>query len=904
MQKWVRWLVLGIAAIIVLAVIYVIFNFVFLNFFVNLWWFDSQDLKGYYLMRLFYRYVIFAVVTLVFFFIFFFNFWIASRYLGLSPDSCVMPETAENEKKTRRWMKMIQSGSMRVYTPISFFLAFPISIPFYERWEQGLLFFFGSSAGYRDVDLGLDAGFFLFGYPIYQFLQSQLMVVFTLLFAFLMLLYYLENRLLCRIEEAIPKGAKIHLAIIALIVVFLQTWGFLLQIVDLQYIESHEPIFYGPGFVESWLDIPLILLTTFTFLGTAISGVMFFFKRKFFKVALVFGAFFLMFLGLQNTTSLHETIDKYIVQPNQVSREKPFIESSVASTLKAYNLDEVKTDDLPIGQALDVEGNPTIRKALPNIPVWDRELLDEVYRQLQGFRTYYSFPDVDEDRYTVEGVYQQVNISAREISLDDLPNAAQNWINRHLQYTHGYGVVMTPAAQGGEEPMTWFLRDIPMQSDYRISTFKISQSQPRIYYGEQHHDYAIAPNGIGEIDHPRGGEDVMVNYEGRGGIPISTLLRKLLFSVYFNDRNIFFNTKTTSKSRILFRRNIVEAVELITPYFLLDKDPYIVATAKGLFWIMDAYTTSAYFPNSHTYRTNDPAATFYGKEFNYIRNSVKIVIDAYNGTIQYYLADPADPIVNAYDRIYPGLLKPMDEMPQELRSHVRYPKDLFAVQMAIYSKYHQTNPEQFYQDEDTWVFAKTSTGPVKPYYLTLSFKDEQTQGFMLVSPMSPIGRDNLRALATVGCDTNDYGKMVVYSFPRGQQVYGPSQIEALINQNSIIAQQLTLWDQAGSEVRFGRMVLLPLDDVILYIQPVYMTSSKDLKIPELQRIIVSQGELVAMERTIEEGIETLQKMLAIRTERIQKRFPVSGSADTQEPAPPAPEGSPPNPDGDSGAHTQ
>jgi uncharacterized membrane protein (UPF0182 family) len=786
---------------------------------------------------------------------------------------------------------------MKIYTPISLFLAFPISIPFYERWEQGLLFFFGGSAGYRDVDLGLDASFFLFGYPIYQFLQSQLMVVFIFLFGFLLLLYFIENRLLCRIEEAIPQGAKIHLAIIALIVVLLQTWGFLLGIVDLQYIETHEPIFYGPGFIESWIDIPLILLTTITFLGTSISVILFFFQKKFLKVALVFGAFFLLFLGVQKTTALRDAVDRYVVQPNEVIREKPFIESSVESTLKAYNLDDVRTDNLPVGQVLSLEADSTLEKALSNTPVWDRELLDEVYRQLQGFRTYYAFPDVDEDRYTVAGVYQQVNIGAREISLEDLPDAAQNWINRHLQYTHGYGVVMTPAAQGGEEPMTWFVRDIPMVSEYGITV-----REPRIYYGEQHHDYAIAPNGIGEIDHPQGGEDVMVNYSGTGGIPITNLLRKILFSVYFNDRNLFFTTKTTSKSRVLFRRNIVEAVELITPYFLLDKDPYIVATDEGMFWIMDAYTTSAYFPNSHTYRTNDPAAPFYNQEFNYIRNSVKIVVDAYNGTIQYYLADTEDPIVNAYRRIYPGLLKPLSEMPGEIRRHIRYPKDLFTAQMAIYAKYHQQNPEQFYQDEDTWEFAKTSVGAVTPYYLTLSFKDQQSQGFMLVSPMSPIGRDNLRSLVTVGCDENDYGDIVVYSFPRGQQVYGPSQIEALINQNSVIAQQLTLWDQAGSEVRFGRMVLLPIGDVILYIQPVYMTAAKGLKIPELQRIIVSQGELVAMERTIEESIAGLQKMLEIRTRRIQRRFPASGNGVPEAPAAPAPEAMPQG--GEGSANTQ
>ncbi|MFW5908774.1 MAG: UPF0182 family protein, partial [Desulfosalsimonas sp.] len=367
------------------------------------------------------------------------------------------------------------------------------------------------------------------------------------------------------------------------------------------------------------------------------------------------------------------------------------------------------------------------------------------------------------------------------------------------------------------------------------------------------------------------------------GIPVDSIFRKLLFSIYFNDRNILFTTKTNQDSKILFRRNIKEAIGHLTPYFKLDSDPYLVATKESLFWIQDAYTRSRWYPNAEPY-DND-------KGYNYIRSSVKIVIDAYNGNIDYYIADSDDPLVTAYSRIYPGLFKSMEDMPSDIRAHVRYPKDIFQIQMDIYKKYHQTDAQTFYRDEDAWEFAhqkekeirEIGSQSMQAYYLTLDLIEKDKPEFMLISPMSPKNRPNLRALVIAGCDDPNYGKFYAYNFSKGMQAYGPSQISALIDQDTRIAEQFTLWDQAGSEVKRGRMIILPIADVVFYIQPVYLSASAELKIPQLQRLIVTQGDVVAMDVSLEKGFEKIRSKFLLDEEMPVPAAPENSDKPGQDP---------------------
>jgi uncharacterized membrane protein (UPF0182 family) len=534
------------------------------------------------------------------------------------------------------------------------------------------------------------------------------------------------------------------------------------------------------------------------------------------------------------------------VAPNQIVRERPFITHNIQATLAAYDLTGVETRNYPISDFPWDVRSPKLQMTLRNIPVWDAAVLEDVFQPLQALRTYYAFESVDVDRYNIGGAYQQVFLSARELNLQKLPPAAQNWVNERLKYTHGNGVVMIPAAQRGETPMTWFFRDIPPRSDFGLHI-----EQPAIYYGLGACPPVIAPNNSGEIGAPLNGGNEIVNYRGTGGVPVASFFRKLIFAVYFKERDILFTTQTNARSRMQFRRNLVERIKTLTPFFVLDKDPYIVATSQRLYWIQDAYTVSNRYPYSQPYNG----------QINYIRNSVKIVVDAYNGTVDFYLADPRDPVIQAYSRIYPGLFKGLDRLPAELQGHLRYPKDIFDIQMHIFTKYHQTNPEVFFKQDDIWEFPTiasngTSTR-IEPNYMTLNILDNQKDEFILLTSMIPKARTNLRSMVVAGCDGSNYGKIVVFSFPRGTLVYGPQQVDAFINQDTAISRDFTLWNQSGSRVNRGKMIIQPIGEAIVYIQPVYLEATQGIRIPQLKRLILSKGGTVVMEPSLEQGLEAL-----------------------------------------------
>ncbi len=421
---------------------------------------------------------------------------------------------------------------------------------------------------------------------------------------------------------------------------------------------------------------------------------------------------------------------------------------------------------------------------------------------------------------------------------------------------------MIPAAQAGDEFMTWLIKDIPPQSDFGLPVNRTS-----IYYGLEDKPYVIVPNDAGEIGSPVGDDEAIVHYDGNGGVPVNSLWRKLLFSMHFKDRNIFFTAKTNARSRLLFRRNILDRITHITPFLKLDGDPYIVSTADGLFWIQDAYTTA----------DNYPLAPAVEQGFNYIRNAVKIVVDAYYGKVSYYISDSTDPIINAYRRMYPGVFRPLAEMPTELHKHVRYPRDIFLTQVAVYAKYHQRDPERFYRQEDIWEFSKVPQGrdlvPANPYYLTLDLIEPGQDDFLLFMPMAPFGRDNLRALIIAGSDGDNYGKLFAYRFPRDQQVYGPAQVHSLVNQDIVISEQFTLWDQEGSEVLLGKMIIEPTAGSLLYIQPVYLQEEGALKIPQLKRLIMALDDAVVMAPSLEEAAVMLEAELARKSNRRTQPLP-------------------------------
>ncbi len=849
------------AALLIIVIAYVAFYFIFLDLFVDLWWFRSLEFEGYYWLRLLYRFFLSGGVTLLFFCIFFFHFWVASRYLGLNPKDEVLADDNKRQK-LQNFANNFKSGSFKIYTPLSFILAVAIALPFYFQWESAILYFFGSPSGVTESVYGNDTSFYMFSYPVYLLIQKELLVTAVLLLILVACLYWIERKFAPTQNKELPLGAKVHLTILVLFVVMYVVWGFMLDRFSLLYVDRHEPVFFGPGFVEIRYLLPLIWLSIISFVTAAVASIVYIFSEKhrsLMPIGVSFGAF-LLFLGLQNIQFIPDMLNAFIVAPNPVKTEKIFMQHNIDATLAAYDLKHTDTIafDAKLQASQDIE-NWAHQQHLENIPVWDREHLSDGYRQLQGLRAYYSFPGVDEDRYFLHGHQQQVNLAAREINISKLPKEAQNWENRHLRYTHGYGAVITPAAQDAAKPIIWYLRDLNLHSDVG---FKIKK--PDIYYGMEDYHYAIVPNKLNVVGLSGADSSFAENsgkYEGKGGIPIRSFFRKMLFSNYFQETNIFLSPNVSRNSKMRMRRNIVKRINKLAPYLHLDKDPYLVVTGDRFFWIQDAYTLSNKYPIAK------PAEDEFlngEHEFNYIRNSVKITVDAYDGTTRFYISDPSDAIIQAYDSAYPGVFRNLSKMPAALQAHLRYPRDIFELQMKVFAKYHQKSPELFYEQAETWQFANVEDKPVLPYYITMDFGNcNDKEEFVMINPMTPINRDNLSMIGIAGildkktCSSVYSPHISIYNFNKDIQVNGPAQVDALIDQSPEISAQFTLWDQHGSKVVRGRMIILPMGNSILYVQPIYLISTKT-KIPELTRVIVSIENEVVMDKTLHSAFNRLR----------------------------------------------
>ena len=871
MPNWKRVPVLIGIVIAALAIFYIAFYFLFLDLVVDFWWFRSLQYEGYFWLRLLYRHFISGGITLLFFLIFFINFWVASRYLGVTR-STVVEGSITQRKQSRSLVAKFQSGALDVYSIISLILAIIIALPFYDQWEASLLFLFSPNTGIMDPLYQNDVSFYMFSFPVYQLIQKELLIALSVLFVSIAVLYWIEHRVIFRDRRPYPLGVKVHLTGLIMLVFLAVAWGFMLQRFGLLYVDRHEPVFYGPGFVEIRYHLPLIWIALTTFLATALSAIVLIHSHgsRGKRPLIVFSVLFAVSLVLRHIPFIPDAIDKLIVQPNPVKAEKSFMQNNITATVEAYDLVDVKTLEFEVTPNPEDDLSGWVNKEhLQNIPVWDRELLDDVYNQLQGLRPYYRFLSVDEDRYLINHHKQQVNLGAREMNISKLPKEAKNWENTHLRYTHGFAGVMTPAAQDGGQPIEWYLRDLNLHSSIGLKVEK-----PDIYYGMEDYGYAIVPNKLNIVDISGSSSKDSKNYSGSGGIPIRSWFRKLLFAVYYKEKNIFFSRSINDQSHMLLRRNVRQRVQTIVPYLALDNDPYLVLSDQNFYWVLDAYTVSNHYPISKPTDSNfRSSGNLKEQRFNYIRNSVKVVVDAYNGSVDFYITDPKDPIINSYRRAYPGIFKRMDDMPQVLQSHLRYPRDIFYYQMGIYSKYHQTQPELFYQQAETWSFPSINSAPVKPYFLTTEIEGcPELDKFILVEPMTPIKRDNLSVLAIAGsldfesCGVAYANKIAVYKFRKDVQVDGPAQISALIDQDPVISEQFTLWDQHGSKVTRGRMVIMPLGHSVLYIQPIYLIST-NVRIPELARVIVSMGNEVVMDKTLENAFLGLEAKLRRNSQR-------------------------------------
>jgi uncharacterized membrane protein (UPF0182 family) len=550
----------------------------------------------------------------------------------------------------------------------------------------------------------------------------------------------------------------------------------------------------------------------------------------------------LLYMGVSVGGSLVAgTMQRFVIAPNEQARETPYILHNIEATRQGFALDRIEERELSGDAELtraDIERN---RETLDNVRLWDHQPLLETFGQIQEIRTYYDFVSVDNDRYDVNGRTRQVMLSARELNPAALPN--RTWINERLVFTHGHGLTLGPVNQVTAEGLpVLFIRDLPP-----ISTINMQITEPSIYFGELSNEYVIARTRAREFHYPKGEDNVYSDYEGRGGVLLSSFFRKVLFAAHFRSYQILLSDDITAESRLLFDRQIRARVSKIAPFLTLDDDPYPVVDDGRIFWIQDAYTTSSRYPYSSAATGN----------VNYIRNSVKIVIDAYHGSVAFYLAEPNDPIVQTLAKIFPSLMRPLAEMPAGLRRHVRYPEGIFNLQANVYSTYHMTNPAVFYNKEDQWEVPAIDRGGdtvrMEPYYTIMKVPGEGAAEFIQMLPFTPRRRDNLASWMVARSDGDAYGQLLVFQFPKQKLIFGPRQVVGRINQDQVIAPQITLWNQQGSEVIQGTLMVVPIEESLIYIRPLYLRAQAG-RIPELTRVIVAYQNQIVMERTLEAGI--------------------------------------------------
>jgi uncharacterized membrane protein (UPF0182 family) len=762
-----------------------------------------------------------------------------------------------------------------------------------SEWDVVLRFFHQQAFGGKDPIFGRNVAFYVFSLPFYLFLQGDLLAM-IVLSAVITVGWCLKSGAIqvTNLEGfAQPQGQQAaapkidvdprvirHLIFLGGIFVLLLAWGYRLKMFNLLYSTAGA----APGAGYTDIHVNLIAYGVMIFVSLAFALVLFMsaFRTRKKLVWLSVGVWLGMILLL--TTIIPMVVQKTVVKPNELARESPYINYNIQSTREAYNLNRIKEVNFPVGENLTVQNIRSNQATINNIRIWDERPLLQTYNQLQSIRLYYEFNDVDVDRYQINGSYRQVMLSARELDVNALPPQANTWVNRHLIYTHGYGLTMNPVNNVTSEGLPDLLiKDLPPVID-----FDMRIEHPEIYYGEKTDGYVLVKTNTKEFDYPKGGENVYTHYAGKGGVPISSFTRRVLFSLEFVDPQILFTTSLGPESRIMYNRRIDRRVRAIAPFLDYDGDPYLVVSGGRLKWIQDAYTTSNMYPYST--RSYD----YFNKGLNYIRNSVKVVIDAYNGDVSFYMIDQKDPIVRTYSSIFPGLFKPFSEMPDDLKKHIRYPKDLFKIQANVYRTYHMKDVQVFYNQEDLWqtpneIYA-SKRQKMEPYYIIIRLPQEKNEEFVLMLPFTPSNKDNMIAWLAARCDMPDYGKLIVYNLPKDKLIFGPMQIEARVDQQTSISSQLTLWGQRGSSVIRGNLLAIPIDDTFIYVEPVYlqanqlqaessppgytqtrgsrapgspgaggstgMSDQAATALPELKRVIVSFGDHLVMRETLESGI--------------------------------------------------
>ncbi len=772
----------------------------------------------------------------------------------------------------------------------------------YSNWDVILKFWYAVPAGVTEPIFNNDAGFYLFKLPFLQSLYSLLFnLSFISLIAIIISVFVSLSGDTPRFEYPIENADQqfnqlyINIGILLLILAL----GKNLDRYTLMY--SKTGVVAGPGWTDVNILLPaysIIIVISLVFALVFLIPVLRkavqkrfqnIFKRfRQLRIAFILSTlavlFLTWFIALVAIPGLFQWLR---VQPNEITFEVPYISNNIHLTRYGFGLNNIEEREYPVTgnfSQTTVDSNPAI---FDNIRLWDWHALQAVYKQFQEIRLYYEFTDVDVDRYSYNNKYKQVMISPRELEVNNLPQQSQTFVNRIFKYTHGFGVTLASVSEFTPQGLPHLLiKDIPPVSEYP----NLKVDQPRIYFGEATKTHVVVNSKEDEFDYPSGEDNVYYKYKSKSGVEISNFWRKFLFGWKFDGSSFLFSSYTTEDSRILFHRQIEERVKLLAPFLKFDEDPYIVLADGKLYWIIDAYTTSKYFPYSEpfssdekielkegeTSRTLNSTIAGYLDGENYIRNSVKAVIDAYSGEVNFYIFDEKDPIIKVWNNIYPKLFKSKDKMPRSIYSHVRYPKDLLLAQGSVYSKYHMSDPRVFYNQEDLWIRATEKyykdIKPVDPYYIMWQLPEHNKPQFTLVLPFTPKNRQVSIGWITGMCDGENYGKFLAYKFTKEKSVLGPQQVETKIDQDRFLSGQLTLWDQRGSNVIRGNTLAIPVDKTMFYVEPIYL-QAETAAYPELRLVVIMHGDNLSYGETFEKALQGLfnktEQPLPVTEKKIQ-----------------------------------
>jgi uncharacterized membrane protein (UPF0182 family) len=798
------------------------------------YWFQGVGFENVFLVTFLTQMKVGVLFGVAFFAIFYLNLFLASRFSsrGYWVDRDSLMHIPPWETGNQPIGMLILLGSIL----FSLFATLRGS----AQWENYLRFLHATPFGLSDPLFNKDIGFYVFQLPFLKYLYGWLMTVLILTAIGTALIYFMRRsfQFIPPRTLRVAPAARTHIAILIAAIFLVGTGGVWVELNEILF--TKRGVVFGPGYtdVTTQLWILKVLMGTTVFCGLSVLSLVF--RRDWRLPALGVAAF--LVVVIIGTGIYPSLVQKFKVVPNEIVLEKPFLEQNIQYTRIAYRLNGVQHREFPAEESLNREDLRRNDLTIKNIRLWDHAPLLSTYGQLQEIRTYYKFQDVENDRYMINGEYRQVMLSPRELSYRALP--ARTWINEHLIYTHGYGAVLSPVNRISREGLPeFFIKDIPP-----VSSANIQITRPEIYYGETSNEYVFVRTKRPEFNYPVGEKNVYSRYEGKGGVPLS-FWRKLIFAGRFGSFTILFSDDITSESRVMYYRKISERVSRVAPFVRLDPDPYLVISPEGrLFWFLDGYTTTDRFPYS------EPL----GNLGNYIRNSVKAVVDAYDGTVQLYISDSTDPIIQTYAKIFPGILKSLEEMDPGLRRHIRYPPGLLNIQARMYSTYHMQDAQVFYNKEDLWSIPRKhgqgGEGEMEPYYTIMKLPDGNNEEFVLLLPFTPRGKDNMSAWMAGRCDPPHYGEVVVYLFPKQKLVYGPRQIEARIDQDAEISKQLSLWNQRGSQAIRGNLLAIPIEKSILYVEPLYLAAEKG-QLPELKRVIVAYGNSLAMEENLELSLQ-------------------------------------------------